>query len=77
MPIQSQPQIADNRFVVTAINPWSGDPTKQIVTMQALVPITNTQGSAIGQAYDLSNTTLNSNAVSGGVTIPGGSFPVA
>ena len=77
MGIQSQSQIADNRFVVTAVNAWSGDPTRNIVTLQAVVPAANTQGSAVGQAYDLSNTTLNTNAVSGGVTIPGGSFPVA
>lgn len=75
MSIQSQPQIADNQFVVMAIMPWSGDPTRNIVTLQALVPAANTQASAVGQSYNLSNTTLNSNA--GSTVLPGpAAFPL-
>jgi hypothetical protein len=62
MSIQSQSQIASNRFVVT---------------LQALVPASNTNAVSVGQAYDLADATLTTNAVSGGVTIPGGSYPVA
>lgn len=80
MSIQSQAQIADNQFVVTAVEAWGGDPSRNIVTMKALVPGANTQASAVGQAYNLSNTTLNSNAQSPAPSLgpsPGGTFPVA
>lgn len=80
MAIQSQSQIKDNRFVVTAVEAWSGDPSRNIVTVRALVPAANTNAVSVGQAYDLADATLTSNAVSGGVTLgpsPGGSFPVA
>lgn len=80
MAIQSQAQIKDNQFVVTAVEAWAGDPSRNIVTMKALVPNTNTNAVSAGQAYNLSDSTLTSNVVSGGVTLgpsPGGSFPVA
>lgn len=80
MAIQSQQQIADNQFVVTSVEAWSGDPSRNIVVMKALVPGANSQASAVGQAYNLSNSTLNSNVQSPAPALgpsPGGSFPVA
>lgn len=77
MTTQSQSLLDSNRFVVTAVDGSTNDPTQNVVTLKALVPSTNTNCVSVGQAYDLSDATLTSNAVSGGVTIPGGSFPIA
>lgn len=77
MPTQSQSLIASNRFVVVSVDASTNDPTQNLVTIKALVPGTNTECISVGQAYDLADATLTSNAVSGGVTIPSGSFPVA
>lgn len=81
MAIQSQAQIADNLFVVTAVEAWSGDPSRNIVTLRALVPGANTNAVKAGQSYALSDSTLTSNN-NGGVIValgpsPGGSYPVA
>lgn len=80
MAIQSQSQVADNQFVVTAVEAWSGDPSRNIVTMRALVPASNSNANAVGQAYNLSDSTLTSNKVATPPALgpsPGGTFPVA
>ena len=79
MGIPTQPQIADNTLIVTALEAWSGDPSRNIVTFKALIPSANTNGVKIGQSYLLSDSTLTSNN-NGGATInpgPGGAFPLA
>lgn len=77
MGIQSMPQIADNVFVVVSVVPWSGDPSRNIVTLQGLVPGTNTNGKTVGQSYALSDTTLTSNNNGGVILGPGpAAFPV-
>lgn len=79
MGIQSQQQITDNLFIVTAVDPWSGDPNRSIVTLRALVPNANTNAVKVGQSYALSDSTLTSNN-NGGATVnpgPGAAFPVA
>lgn len=81
MPVQSQAQIADNLFVVTAVEALSIDPTRNMVTLKAVVPSGNTNGVKIGQSYQLSDSTLTSNNNGGTIVAvgpsPGGSFPVA
>lgn len=77
MGIQSQQQIADNTLVVMSVVPWSGDPSRNIVTFQALIPGTNTNGVKVGQSYLLPDATLTSNNNGGLLIGPGpAAFPL-
>lgn len=77
MSIQSQGQIADNTFVVVSVAPWSGDPTRSVVTLQALVPNANTNCVKVGQSYLLPDATLTTNNNGGATINPGpAAFPL-
>lgn len=77
MGIASQPQQNDNVFVVVSAVPWSGDSTRNIVTLQGIVPGTNTNGKTVGQSYLLPDATLTTNNNGGAIIGPGpAAFPL-
>ena len=77
MGIASMPQIADNTLVVTSVQAWSGDPSRNLVTFEALIPSANTNGTKVGQSYLLPDATLTTNNNGGTIIGPGpAAFPL-